>query len=643
VFAQLPLSFEANQGQTDPQVKFLARTRDAVVFLTPTELVLSVVQPAGKQGTGDSKPAPPLGTGNRARVQMRLVGANPASTIEGREPSSTTVNYYVGADPQRWRSGVPTYRRVAYRDVYPGIDVIYYGREGRLEYDFVVLPGADPKQIRLAFTGPQRLEIDSRGDLLLHTTAGPLRYHQPIVYQDVDGQRRAIDGHYVLKDHQQVGLKLARYDRQRPLVIDPYLTFANRVGTSGDGANAIALDRSRSIYMAGQAVSADFAPGQQSAGGVDAFVTKFDAGGLVPTYSTYLGGSGDDVATGIAVIPDETAAYVTGFTTSINFPTKNPLQAANAGGLDAFVTKLDSTGSALIFSTYLGGSADDHGNGIAVDGTGAYVAGDTASSNFPVKGGVQSKAAGGSDAFVAKLDPLGASLAYSTYLGDSGDDAASGIAVDASGAVYVVGRTRSLHFPTSNAAQLNNQGFMDGFVTKLDPLGSALVYSTYLGGSRDDAANAVAVDSTGAALVTGQTVSGNFPRTSAYQTQLGGGTDAFVTKLSAGGNLMLYSTYFGGTFDDVGNGVAVDLGGFAYVTGSTRSIDFPQSRAIQQFNGGNFDAIQDAFLAQFDMTKGANSLLYSTFLGTASDNGCWGLDLSRVGGDLACGRRVLVE
>ena len=519
-YGKLPLHFEANQGQTHQDVRFLARGPGYSLYLTAGEAVLVLTQPnpdakRDLRSTPERRGTQPRGT--PVVVRMSLVGAAPKPPASGREELPGKANYLIGKDPAKWRTNVPTYAKVHYREVYPGIDLVYYGNQRQLEYDFVVSPGADPERIVLGFQGGERLEINAEGELVLHAGGGALRQQKPVIYQEINGVRTKIEGRYVLKDAHRVGFQLAAYDQSRPLVIDPTLV-----------------------------------------------------------YSTYLGGSISDDGYGIAV-DAAGSAYVTGLAGSTDFPTASPLQAAYGGGGDAFVSKLNAAGSALLYSTYLGGSGEDYGYGIAVDADGsAYVTGGTTSTDFPTVNPLQAANGGGTDAFVSKLDAAGCALLYSTYLGGSGGDGGAGIAVDAAGSAYVSGSTSSTNFPTANPLQAaSGGGLTDAFVSKLNAAGSALLYSTYLGGSSRDAGRGIAVDAAGSAYVTGWTTSTNFPTASPLQSAKAGFTDAFVSKLNAAGSALLYSTYLGGGFgDNYGLGIAVDAAGAAYVTGRTNSADF---------------------------------------------------------------------
>ena len=608
-YGKLPLQFEANRGQTDKDVHFLSRGPGYSLYLTAGEAVLVLSKPAV-----DAK---------RVALRMSLVGAARAYAVSGIDELPGKANYFIGKDPAKWRRNVPTYARVRYREVYPGIDLIYYGNQRQLEYDFVLAPGADPKKIVLGFKGADKLEIDAQGELVLHAPGEDIRQHKPVIYQEIDGVRRDIAGGYVRKGANRVGFKVAAYDTTRPLVIDPvvlsYSTYLG--GINGDSGSGIAVDANGNAYITGGTASSDFPTTagafQPTATGSHAFVTKLNSIGAA-VYSTYLGGSGSEGGSAIAVDAGGNA-YVTGATGSSDFPTTaGAFQATIGGSRNAFVTKLDPTGSALVYSTYLGGSGDiNTGSGIAVDADGnAYLTGWTNSINFPTtQQAFQPAFSGGYDVFVTKLDPAGSALVYSTYVGGTRFDEANGIAVDAGGNAYVTGLTDSTDLPTTPGVfQPTLSGSSeDAFVTKLDPTGSALVYSTYLGGAFIDSGSGIAVDANGNAYVAGWTNSHNFPTTpGAFQPiKLSVGADAFVTKLNPAGTGLVYSTYLGGDGTDTGEGIAVDADGNAYVTGTTGSTNFPTTfGAVQPTFRGGFG---DAFVTKLD--PGGSAVVYSTYLG----------------------------
>jgi hypothetical protein len=466
-YGNLPLAFEPNVGQMDARVRFLARGGGMTAFFTDTEtaMVLSRSRPAKKPDEPGREQAP--AEVEQTVVRMKLENAGQPRRAIGLEKLPGISNYFIGNDPARWRTNVPQYARIQYEGVYPGIDLVWYGNQRRLEYDFVVAPGADPKQIQVAYEGAESLEVEAHGELVLRTALGEVRQQKPRVYQEISGKQVEVGARYAIVARNRVSFELARYDRKQELRIDP----------------------------------------------------------VVLVYSTYLGGNGVDQTLGIAV-DAAGSAYVTGLTTSTSFPTQSPYQATFQGGdYDVFVTKLTPAGDALAYSTYLGGSTrgDDIGWGIAVDGAGsAYVTGDTASTNFPTQSPYQATLQGLKNAFVTKLTPAGNALVYSTYLGGWDFDYGTGIAVDGAGSAYVTGYTRSANFPTQSAYQATYPGgTYDAFVTKLTPAGNALVYSTYLGGSGDENAHGIAVDAAGSAYVMGETTSTNFPTQSAYQARSG--------------------------------------------------------------------------------------------------------------------------
>jgi acetyltransferase-like isoleucine patch superfamily enzyme len=627
-YGKLPLSFEANQGQSDQQVKFLSRGAQHTLFLAPAEAVL-VLTKQEQSATGKGKPekaAPSV-------LRMTFVGANPEPRVAGREELPGKVNYLIGNDSTKWRTNVPTYAKVHYQDLYPGIDLIYYGSQRQLEYDLVVAPGADPGMIALGVQGADQLEVDAQGELVLHTADGAILQRKPFIYQKINGIRREIVGGYVLKNSHEVGFEVAAYDRSQLLVIDPVLVYSTYLGGSVNdyrGGIDIAVDTLGNAYVTGSTQSTNF-PTTSGAfqtafgGDYDAFVTKLNPTGSALIYSTYLGGSGDEFYGGTGITVDALGnAYVSGNTNSTNFPTTTgAFQTAFGGGsvglgdYDAFVTKLNPTGSALIYSTYLGGSDQEAGFGIALDTLGnAYVTGQAGSSFPTTSGAFQTIYGGGTvDCFVTKLNPSGTALVYSTYLGGSGHDGCRGIAVDALGNAYVSGAENSTNFPTTSGAfqTVYGGGVADTFVTKLNSTGTGLIYSTYLGGGGNEAGLAIALDALGNAYVTGTTDSATFPVTlGAFQTVYGGGPfQAYVTKLNPSGSALIYSTYLGGSDYSSGNRIALDALGNAYVAGHTGATNFPTtSGAFQTVYGGG---TADGFVTKLNST--GTALVYSTYLG----------------------------
>lgn len=642
-YGKLPLRFEANQGQTDSRVSFIARGLDYALFLTPVESVFVLSPRNGKQASPKSATTVTAdATSGRPPevLRMELLGANAKAEVAGTDELGGRVSYFIGNDPNRWHTNVPTFQRVRYHEAYPGIDLVYYGNQRQLEYDFVVAPGADLRQIALRFGGASKVEIEqATGDLVLSMGTGTIRHHAPQVYQEVSGARKMIAGKYVKRANERVGFEVAKYDRTLPLVIDPSFVYSTYFGgNANDSANAIAVDSSGNAYVTGQTSSTNFPLAHQVqtayGGNQDAFVTKLNASGTAIVYSTYLGGSGQDTATGIAVDSGGNA-YVVGWTSSTNFPSAGTSRPY-AGSQDAFVTKINSTGTGLVYSTCLGGNDQDTGTGIAVDSNAnAYVTGFTQSVNFPVVNPYQGAFGGTTDAFVTKMSPSGTIL-YSTFLGGSTNDQGAGIAVDSSGNAYVIGETDSVNFPTHTPIQgtLKSAGFSDVFVTKLNPMGTAIVYSTYLGGTDDDSGIGIAVDSSGNAYITGSTDSTNFPTSSPIQGTFGGGSvsDAFVAKISAAGTELVYSTYLGGNGNDSGSGIGVDSVGNAYVTGQTTSTNFPTVNPIQGTYGGG---ISDAFVTRIN-PQGA-AFVYSTYLGGSDIDTAYGIAVDPQGNAYVAG------
>jgi hypothetical protein len=637
-YSRTPLAFEENGGQTDQHVRFLARGPGYHVFLTPHEAVLALAR---------------RDTGSPDVLRMRLLGAASSPAVNGLRVRPGRTNYLVGRDQRRWTMGVRSFSRVRYRSVYPGVDLVFHGSRGRLEYDFRLAPRVDARVIRMTFEGARSMAVDPHGALVLRTRSSFVRQLRPVAYQPIGQARIPVSARYVVRDR-VVHLALGSYVRTRPLVIDPTLTYSTYFGGEhSEEALATAMDSSGALYITGETDSLLFptrnAFDRTFGGGTcgfgfpcrDAFVTKLDPSGTAIVYSTYLGGSSDDMGRGISVDASG-AAYITGNTASANFPTKQAFQSSFAGGTcgetgcvgDAFVTKLTPAGGGLAYSTYLGGAFDDQGNGIAVDASGdAYVAGSTTSADLPTANAFDPSYNGFGDAFVTKFGGSGSTLVYSTFLGGAGNgftgqDGGDAIAVDSTGSAYVTGSTLSTNFPTFRAFQPKcagdcQSGRSDAFITKFVPTGMQLAYSTYLGGwdfagnFGSEVGNGIAVDAKNHAFVVGFTNSDNFPVTAgAIQTTFGGGDegvggDAFVTKLSVRGRRLAFSTYLGGLHNE--NGLAIALsGGSAHVTGYTDSDNFPTARPIQARRAGSFDA----FVSR--LNGSGSDFVYSSYLGGAT-------------------------
>jgi hypothetical protein len=628
-YGKLPLRFEANEGQTDARARFLARGPGYTLFLTPSEAVLALAKSDTRanspHGGRKATAATAEPTTARAVLRLEMAGANPRPAIVQEDELPGKSNYFIGNDPVKWRTNVPAYGRVRYRDIYPDVDLIYYGNQSRLEHDFVVAPGGNPGAIAFGLKGASKLHVDADGDLVMRVRGGELRLLKPEVYQLADGARREVAGRYVLRAGNKVGFEVAEYDRRRSLVIDPVLTYSTYLGAGADRGVGIAVDQDGSAYVAGITQSADFPTKNafQSTlkSSQDDFVSKLSADGSTLVYSTYLGGgnaaagaNGLQWPSGIAVDLDGNA-YIFGQSQCLDFPTtEGAFQSELMSLQNTTLTKLSVDGSTLVYSTYLGGNGTDQAGGIAVDGNGeAYVTGATVSTNFPTtKGSFQTSVPGHQVAFVTKFAADGSTLVYSTFLGGSGGDGGKSIVVDSNGNAYAFGSTKSIDFPTKNAFQNQLPGTGNLFLTKFTADGSALVYSTYLGGSSYDLPSGLAVDLDGYAYVTGYANSKDFPTANAFQNQKRSATDynAFVTKLATDGSALVYSTYLGGTGGDRGIGIAVNpVGGDAYVVGWTYSTDFPLKDPFQSTAAG-------AFVAKF---AGDGALVFSTYFGGSND------------------------
>jgi hypothetical protein len=683
-YGTLPLNFEMNRGQTDAQVKFVTRTGGYSLFLTGNEAVLVLRGKKSKRGisqeqkpaswsvftgalqrrSGNTPNAAPFPSGVRdtsfggddaaaepmtsSVLRMKLRNANPHAAVTGMDQLPGTSNYFVGKDPAKWHANVPTYGKVKYEGVYSGIDLVYYGNQRQLEYDFIVGPGASPRPIAFEVHGAKWIRRDAHGDLVFKMGDDEIRWRKPMVYQERNGGRQVVAANYVVTSNRRVGFEIGRYDPSRTLYIDPLIYSTYLGGSSYDRGRAIAVDGAGNAYVTGSTLSADFpvtsgAFQTTPSAALGIFVTKFNLTGSALVYSTYLGESA--TSTGARDVPTDIAvdgsgnAYVTGTTDSTEFPTtagafQTVCGCDNTFG-DGFMTKLNPTGSALLYSSYLGGSSFEFSEAIAVDDAGsAYVTGATNSIDFPVTpGAFQTSSRRGLKGFVTKFNSTGSALVYSTYLAGSGGavegEHGFGIAVDSAGDAYVTGATDSKDFPTTPGAfqsVCDGGGFscsINAFVTKFNPTGSGLVYSTFLGGTDTDWGMRIALDHLGNAYVTGTTYSNDFPTTpGGFQTACSRSgdnssrcLDAFVTKINSDGSALVYSNYLGGTNNDWGMGIAVDSSGDAYVTGYAESLDFPTKHPLQATNPG----VVSAFITKVGPHGAA--LAYSTYLGSIAGVG----------------------
>lgn len=682
---KLPLYFVENKGQVDARVAYYVQGKNQILYFTPQGLTLVL-----RENNHDKRQIAALGPGaaaaghpqpemfppapRRLAVRLDFVGADSQTRPQGEEPAPALVSYFVGSESE-WKTGLKTYRRLVYRDVWTGIDLVYSGWARRLKYEFVVHPGADPRRIKLRYRGADEVSVNGRGQLEVKTAVGEFQDDRPYAYQEVDGRPVEVSVGYEIQsqidaESHQYGFHLGLYDPARPLIIDPTLwVYAGFIGGTGDDrGNAITIDDAGNAYITGETNSIEttfpdgngfgLLPGFDKIqnGGVDVFVAKINAAGTALEYATYIGGSGDDRGNGIALQPGESgcppacSVFVVGETNSpgSTFPTVTGPDLTQNGGVEAFVAKLDPSGTALVYAGYIGGGGEDRGKGIVVDGAGAaYVTGETNSTEltFPVVTGPDPTHNGAMDAFVAKVNPSGTALDYAGYIGGVLDDRGNGIALQPgeSGcppdcSVYIVGETSSSEasFPDGDGFislagfdQIQNGG-IDAFVVKVDAAGTALQYATYIGGVGDDRGKGIAVDVAGSVYITGETnsIGTNFPDGDGFGLVPGfdqtynGGIDAFVAKLNTTGTALLYATYIGGAADDRGNGIVVDASQNAYVTGETNSteVTFPNGDGVDPFfsldrthNGG-----VDAFMVVFN--PAGTVLSHGTYIGGLGDD-----------------------
>jgi hypothetical protein len=612
----VPLRFEPLPTADNGTRVFVARSAGYAVHVGPTWAEVHATDHPSL--TAARSPDP---------IAMRFAGAAAGPREVSLEGAATTVNYIVGADRERWRLGLEARERIRFRDVYPGIDVAYYGTDREVEYDILLEPGADPDQVRLQLSGTGRVAISADGDLVLGTTATPVRVRAPFAYQ-LEGQARVqVASRYALHADGTVGFALGRYDRRKALVIDPILSYSRLLGGSGlDEAASVAVDAAGNVYVAGTTSSPGFPGAPGSPGGIDLFVTKLDARGSTVLFSTYIGGSGIDEARGMTI--DALGnVYVVGSTTSPNFPTASPRQAALAGESDGFLLRISTTSGVLGYSTYFGGTGVDEVNGIAVDAARSmYIAGTTRSANFPVLNNEQGYQ-GQLDGFVSKFSAAG-SLVYSTFHGGSATDTLEGIAVDAGGNVNVSGATTSPDVPVRNPVR-GRSGGVDALLSRFSASG-ALVFCTYFGGSGNDIGRAVAVTPGGVAFIGGSTTSADFPVRGAFQPTFGGGMDAFLLVLTPSG-VLDWATYYGGTRSERGRALALNQSGTLIFAGQTFSPDMPLTRPAQPRTGGN----RDTFVLQ--ISPPYTGFTYATYLGGSNNDEGSGVAVDRIGRVFAAG------
>ena len=664
-----PLIFESNLGQYPATAKFVARGAAYYLTLSPTELRVTLLRSMPAANVPAAQLSDPATAAREMWMEYRalgieLVGANPSAAMTGDGVSATRANYFLGNDPARWRANVPAYQRLRVADVYPGINLLHYGNQQELEYDFEVAPGVDPGQIAMRFAGADHVRVDAAtGDLILKLGDHELRQPKPVIYQTVRGQRKIIAGGYVLAMPTTVRFSVRDYDPRLPLVIDPVVSYSKLFGgPANDTFWATAVDSNGNVYLAGETLTPGFATlgaFQTNYAGAfngrgDVVVAKLSNQLTQTNYITYLGGSSGESAQAVAV-DGAGNAYVTGYTDSPDFPTRFAVQPNIAGtsgpfpvpDSDMFIAKIDASGSNLVFSTFYGGYASEVAIGIALDlNANIYVVGQTFSTNFPTKNTIYPTLSGTKDGFVLKLDATGSNVVYAMYLGGAASEYARDVVVTSSGKPLVTGYTGSTDFPvTTNALQrylnqnTNVTSADDSFFAELSPLEGVVNYATFLGGANIDHALRMTVDTNGAAYLVGWTQSGDYPRsnTNFYSLVISNAIfpDVFVTKLNPSFTNLDYSVTFGGNGRDLAWDVAVDSLGRASVIGETGSTDFPTNGLTGILRGANSGGI-DAFIAQLNAT--GTAFTYSAYLGGLAEDIGYGAAVDSVGNVYFVGR-----
>jgi hypothetical protein len=625
---RMPFYFVENRGQVENPVRYLLNSPVSTIYFTPTEMVHRFT-PGQKEG-------------KKYCLRLRFLETDKDVRVQGLEESGAKVSYFRGNDPLKWVRGARTYHKLLYEDLYPQIDLMVSGREGYIKHEYRLKTGGKTENIAWRYEGAMDVRINGRGQLEVDTQGGTIVEDKPFSYQMIEGERVEVESRYRISGDGTVGFEVDGYRKDKELVIDPALIYSSFLGTGEyDYGYGIAVDGNGAAYVTGIAAWSDFplTPGAFDTTWVngEAFVSKFSPSGSSLIYSTFLGGNGSE--RGMAVTVDGSGnAYVTGRTDSTDFPTTPGAFDTNFNGSqDIFIAKLNSTGTEVHYSTYLGGTGSDSGNGIAIDGYGnALVTGDTSSGDLPVIVGSYDTGYNGSkDTVVAKLNNAGTGLSYLTYLGGTNDDEGNDIAVDGYGAAYIVGTTSSSNFPvTGGAYDTGYNSYQDVFVTKLNSAGTGVIYSTFLGGNQADYGLGIDADENRNAYITGTTNSTDFPTvTGSFDTSHNGDSDAFVLKLNAAGSNLVYSTFIGGSTgtygaSDVGRGIAVDRGGNAYITGRTTSEDYPTT--LDAFDT-TLSPDDDVILTKLDSS--GTYIHYSTYLGgnTAWGEGAYSVAVDRTG------------
>ncbi|UCC80033.1 MAG: SBBP repeat-containing protein [Candidatus Zixiibacteriota bacterium] len=636
----LPFYFTENLGQWGEKTLFKTETVGASFYFCKDEVAYLFVRKTDELMDEDSSIRKMMGMDDKfyrppykkeaVLVKVQFLNANPNPEVIGIDRLSHNNNYFYGNDPSLWQTNARNYSAIAYKDIYAGIDLKYRANGRSMKYDFIVNPGADYSQIRLRFDGIEDLSVTATGDLLIETSLNPVYEKAPSIYQEIKGEKREISGRYNVTEPGILSFALEEeFNPHYPLIIDPELLFSTYLGGSdADEMFEIALDTDNDVYVCGISDSYDFPllnPYDSTVNGNDAVVSKFASSGETLLYSTFIGGGQSDVAYDITVDLNGNA-YVTGIAYSSNFPVINGYDEIFDGGADAFVLKLSREGDSLEYSTFLGGGGGEVGRGICLDyENNAYITGYTNSSDFPIVNAYDEYLGGIDDVFITKLSSFGNSLIYSTYLGGSSDEQARGIDVDSEGNAFVTGYTSSSDFPVVNAYDDSYNGNIDVFVSGLWQTGDSLIYSTYIGGSDEDRGAGVVVDINGNTYITGTTLSSDFPTIQALDSSYNGDLDGFVCKMPPIGNSITYSSYFGGSGDDGGTDICVDICENVYITGGTFSPDFPTFNAYDS----TYNNWHDVFVIKLFST--GNIIIYSTLLGGGFREIAYGISIDSAG------------
>lgn len=632
------LYFISNQGQFHEKVAYCARATGYTLWITAGGITFdgsiqdnsfNAVNSETLDLSSIKERQEPIEYTRRV-LRTSFSGANKDMRMIPLDVTDHHVNFFMGKDRSEWRAGIPTSQTVLYQDIYPGIDLKVYGMENKNTYEYFIRPGGDVKNIELKYEGCGRAIPTGEGNLTFETGQYALQHKRPTGCLYRGENKQPIEVKFTQTGTDSFGFNVDQYDEGAELVIqqDVVISVAEEGVGSHDMGYKIAVDSSGGVYITGRTKSIDFpiinSRRSKFSGGDDVFVSKLNASGVI-IYSTYLGGASCDYGKGISVGSDG-AVFVTGITDSADFPTSNALYDHPAGGFDAFIAKLDPSGSRLVYSTYLGGSSDESGQSLTVDPTGAVCAvGWTQSDDFPTQDAYNHRRSGRRDVFVTKIHPTGKSLMFSTYLGGDSMDFGKDISLGSSGTIWVTGYTGSADFPVKDAIFPELSGKLDAFITQLDVSGSALIFSTYLGGSSNDIGNAISNESKGSVFITGYTDSADFPIKNGLDETLSGSVDAFVTKIRVSDKSLVCSTFLGGSSEDSGCDIEVDSTGAIYLTGYTNSKDFPAHNSQNERLAGD----RDAFVTKIDPT--GSSLSYSTYLGGDSSDYGRGIAVDRQG------------